>query len=120
MVKNVFNKNISKGCSTADLRSVFGFWGHLIWVPKFKKGRGGKSDVLHENKKLQSITLFSKLNIESEHLNTVKRMKNILLLIFLCFCQFLDKKVETSCPELSTEHLDQLELCPSVPNMVVP
>ena len=31
---------------------------------------------MHKNKKLPSVTLFRKLNIESEHLNAVHRTKN--------------------------------------------
>ena len=30
-------KNTCRGWSRADLRLVYRFWGHLIWVPKFKK-----------------------------------------------------------------------------------
>ena len=41
-----------KGWSRADLRLVYRFWGHLIWSPKFKKGRKIKHKVLHKNKKL--------------------------------------------------------------------
>ena len=57
---------------------------------------------MHNNKKLTFATLFSKLNIESEHINTVNRTKNHhSTVIFLCFHQFLDKKVGISCPDLS-------------------
>ena len=35
--------------------------------------------------------------------------KTIIALQSLCFRQYLDKKVGTSCPELSTRQLDQLE-----------
>ena len=57
---------------------------------------------MHNNKKLTSATLFSKLNIESEHINAVNRTKtHHSTLIFLCFHQFLDKKVGISCPDLS-------------------
>ena len=60
------------GLSRVCLRSVDWFWGHLIWASKFKKGRKRETNVLYRNKKLPSITLFSKLNIESEHNNAVK------------------------------------------------
>ena len=58
-----------------------------------KKGRERKTKVLHK--------LSSKLNVESEHINVVNRKKTIVivLLIFLCFHQYLDKKVLTSCSE---------------------
>ena len=58
---------------------------------------------MRKNKKLPSVTLFSKLNIESEHINTLNTTKNYQsTLICLCFHQWLDKKVGTSCPELPT------------------
>ena len=75
------------------LRSVCRFWGHVILAPKFKKGRTRKTNVLHKNEQLPSITLFSKLNLESEHINAVNRTKIYhSTLIFLCFRQYLDKK----------------------------
>ena len=52
-----------RGLSRADLRSVYRFWGHLIWVPKFKKGKKRKATFLHKNKKQQSATLFNKLTL---------------------------------------------------------
>ena len=58
--------------SGADLELT---WGHLIWAPKFKKVRKRKTNFLRKNKKLPSVTLFSKLNIESEHIHTVNRTK---------------------------------------------
>ena len=71
--------------------------------------------------KLPSVTLLSMLNIESKHINAVNRKKHYhSTLILLCFCQDLDKKVGTSCAELSTKQLDQLELRPSAPIMVTP
>ena len=94
-------KNKSQGRSRADLRSVYWFWGHLIWEPKFKKVRKKKTNFLYDNKKLPSVTLFSKLNIESEDIITVNRTKKLSeYLICLYFHQCLDKKVRTSCPEL--------------------
>ena len=48
----------------------------LIWAPKLKKDRKRKPKILNENKKLPSVTLASKLNIESEHINAVNRTKN--------------------------------------------
>ena len=66
---------------------------------------GKKTNILHKNKKLPSVTLFSKLNVESEHINAVNRTKSHSTLIFLCFRQYLDKKVGTSCPDLSTKQL---------------
>ena len=107
---NIVKVKKNRGLSSPDLRSVYRFWGHLIWAPKFKEGRKRKSNVLQKNKKLPSVTLFSRLNIESEHINAVNRTKNYhSTLIFLCFRQYLDKKVGTSCAELSTRQLDQLE-----------
>ena len=47
----------TRGWSRADLRLEYQFWGHLIWAPKFKKGRKRKTfeeekvNVLHKNKK---------------------------------------------------------------------
>ena len=55
---------------------VYRFFGQLIWRPKFKKGRKRKAKVLNKNKKLPSVTLVSKFNIESEHINAVKRTTN--------------------------------------------
>ena len=56
------------------------------------------------------VILFSKLNIESEHFNAVNRTKSYhSTLIFLCLRQYLEKRVGTSCPELSTNQLDHLE-----------
>ena len=52
-------------------------------MPKFKKDRKRKTNVLHKNKKLPSVNLFSKLNIESEHINTVNRTKNTPIILFL-------------------------------------
>ena len=72
---------------------------------KFNKGKKRKTKVLHKNKKLQSVTLFSKLNVKSEHINTVNRTKNHKIIIFLCFRQYFDKKVGISCPQLSTKQL---------------
>ena len=77
----VYNKvwkmeRVFMGWSRTDLRSVYGFWGHLIWASRLKKGIKRKTNVLHGNKKLLSVTLFSKLIIESEHINTVNRAKN--------------------------------------------
>ena len=70
------NQWTGKGWSRADLRSVYQFWGHLIWASKFKKSRKRKTNVLNKNKKLSSVTLLSKLNIESKHISTVNRIKN--------------------------------------------
>ena len=46
------------------------------------------------------------MNIESEHINAVNRTKSYHS---ICLRQYLEKRVETSCPELSTKQLDQLE-----------
>ena len=102
------------GWPRADLRLVYQFWGHLIWVPKFKEGRKRETNVLHKNEKLPSVILFSRLSIKSKlHINTVNRTKIYhVTLIFSCFHQYFDKKVGTSCVELSTKQLDQLEFCP--------
>ena len=52
-----------------------------------------KKNFLHKNKKLQSLALYSKLNKESWHINTVNRTKNYhSTLILLCLCQYLYKK----------------------------
>ena len=56
--------------------TVVEFWGHLIWATKFNKDRKRKINVLHENKKLQSVTLFGKLNIESEDIIIVNGTKS--------------------------------------------
>ena len=66
----------NRGWSRADLKSVYRFWGHLIWTPKFKKGRKRKTNIFLKNKKLLSPTLSSKLNIELEHINTANGTKN--------------------------------------------
>ena len=39
------------------------FLGHLLWVSKFKTSRKRKTNALHKNKKLPSVTPFRKLNI---------------------------------------------------------
>ena len=79
---------------------IYEFWGHVIWVCEFKKGRKRKTNVFYKNKKLSFVTLFSKINIESEHIITVNRTKNYLnALIFLCFCQYLDEPVVLSCQQ---------------------
>ena len=62
--------------SRADWWLVYRFWGHLIWAPEFKKRRKRITNVLRKNKKLPSVTLFSKMNIESEHMNAISRTKN--------------------------------------------
>ena len=74
-------------------------------MPKFKEGRKRKTktNIPDENKKLPSLILFNKLNIELEYINIVNRTKKLL-------CQYLDKKVGTSCPELSII-LKTLPLC---------
>ena len=60
------------------------------------------------------ITLFSTMNIESEHINVVNRTINYQrTLILLCFCQYLDKKVGASFSGLSTMRLHRLKFCPS-------
>ena len=53
--------------SRADLRSLYQFWRCLIWGHKFKKGWQRKTNILYKNKKLPSVTLFSRLNIKSTH-----------------------------------------------------
>ena len=60
----------------------------------FKKGRK-KTNDLHKGKKLPSdVTLFSKLNIESEQANAVNTTENYHnTLTFLCFRQKLFKKM---------------------------
>ena len=71
-------------------------------MPNFKKGRKRKTNVLHKNNNLPSVTLFSKLNIEAEHINVVNGTKNYhITLVFLCSHQYLDEKVGTSRPKLS-------------------
>ena len=81
------------------MRSVYRFWRHLIRAPKFKEGTKRNTIVLHKNKK----TVICKVNIELEHISAVNRTKNYhSTIIFLCSCQYLDEKVGTSCPELST------------------
>ena len=52
-----------------SLRLIYQFWEHLIWAPKFKEGRKRETNVFYRNKKLYSVTFFSKLNIETEHIN---------------------------------------------------
>ena len=75
-----------------------------------KKGRKRKSNVLHKTK-LTPVTLFSILNFESEHINVVKITKNYHSIInFLC--QYLEKKIATSCPEL----LPILKILPHQPS----
>ena len=65
-----------------------------------KKDRSRQTNILHENRKLSSVTLFIKLNTESEHINAVNRIKNYhSTLILLCFCQYLTEKVQASHPE---------------------
>ena len=62
--------------SRVDLRSVWQFLGHLIWAPKFSKGRKRKTTLLHKNKELSSATILSKPNIESEQIHAVSRTKS--------------------------------------------
>ena len=67
---------------------------------QIQEDRKRKSNALHKNNKLPSVNLFSKLNIRTH--NAVNWTKNYCsILIFLCFCQYLDKKMGTSCPDLS-------------------
>ena len=80
----------TRGLSRADL-SLYRFLGDLIWAPKFKKGRKRKTNVLDKIKKLPFVTLFPKLNVESEQINAVNRIN---------FFQYLDKIVGTSCLKL--------------------
>ena len=61
-----------------ELKLVYQFCEHLSWASKFKKGGKRKTNVLHKNKKLLSVTLSKNLNIQSEHINTVNREKNII------------------------------------------
>ena len=56
---------------------VYQFLGHLIWGPKFKKGRKRKINVLYKYKKLGSVNLYSKLNIQPEHIKAVNRTKKL-------------------------------------------
>ena len=70
---------VARDWSTTDSR-LHRFWGHLIWAPKFNKGIKRKTNVLHENKKQPSVTVFSKLNIESEHINAANGTKIIIVL----------------------------------------
>ena len=68
-------------------------------MPKFKKCRKRKINVLHKNKKnchLPSVTLFSKLNIKSKHINTVNWIKNYYSTIVIIIIIIIG----TSCPEL--------------------
>ena len=56
----------------ADLELTQGwhtdFGTHYLGVQNQEKGRERKTNILHKNKKLLSVTLFSKLNVESEPL----------------------------------------------------
>ena len=54
------------------MRSVYRFRGHLIWAPKFKKGRKRKTIFLHKNKKVSSVTLFNKLMLNQNTLTQCK------------------------------------------------
>ena len=51
--------------SAGDVRSVYLILGTPIWTPKSKVGRRRKTNILHKNKKLPFVTLFSRLNIAS-------------------------------------------------------
>ena len=63
-----------------------------------------------KNEKLLPATRFSKFSNESEHINAVTRTKKTSQYsILLCFPKYLDKKVGTSCLELSKKQVDQLE-----------
>ena len=44
---------------------------------KVKKGKKRKTNVLHKNIKLPSVTLSSKLDISSKHINTLNRTKKL-------------------------------------------
>ena len=57
-------------------QNVSQYWRNVILGPMIKKGRKRKSNILHKTK-LPSLTLFSKLHFESEHINAVKITKNI-------------------------------------------
>ena len=86
------------GWSRADLRSVHRSWEHLIWAPKkHKKGRKRKANLLHKNKKLSYVTLFSKLNRKYYRGKENKNDHNTLI---SCFRRYLDQKIGTSCPKL--------------------
>ena len=62
-------------CNYANARSLYLFLGNRTWEPKFNKGRKTKTNVFYKNKKLPSVTHFGKLNIESEHINTLNITK---------------------------------------------
>ena len=69
---------------------------------------------MHKNKKISSATLFSKVNIESEHINTKNRTKNYhSTLIFLCFS--VNTKIAKKGPpfawDLSLENSADSYLC---------
>ena len=92
-----------------DLELIWGQYTDL-GGPNSRKVEKEKVTFCIKIKKLPSASLVSKLKIELEHISTVKRKQNDnSTLLFLCFCQFLDKKVKTSCPELPRKQLDQLE-----------
>ena len=56
---------------------MYQFRSHLIWDPNSRKADKEKTNLLHKNKKPPSATLFSKLNIESEHINAVKNIRDV-------------------------------------------
>ena len=60
--------------SGSDLRLglAYRFLRHVIWAPRFKKGGKRKTNVLNKNK-VSYVTLFSKLNIKSEHIKAVNK-----------------------------------------------
>ena len=80
----------------SDLELVFGripiLGTHNLGM-QIQERQKKKANVLHKNKNLPHVILFSQLNIESEHINTVNKTKTYhRTLIFSCFPQYLDKK----------------------------
>ena len=67
------------------------------------------------------LTLFSKLNIESEHINEVNKTKNYhSILIFLCFHQSLDKKSRSKLFWVANKAARSARICPWLPTTVAP
>ena len=77
--ENCFSFHLNQSLSRPDLRLLYQFWGYLIWIPKFKKGRKRKANIFLTNKKHPSMTLLSKLDIESEYIKAVNKTKSKVL-----------------------------------------
>ena len=85
------------GWSRADLKLVYQFW-----VSQLKKSWKRKTNVLNKNKTLPSVTLLASWVLNQSTLTQSVEQNYHSTLIFWCFCQYLDKKVGTTCPGLST------------------